>query len=117
MRTIMTMRTSLHAIDDLNDVPDVIGHLFGAAQRSAGARLELVADTVTTTASVLGRAVSMLLFAVVAALLAVVCVCAGASALLSTSLGWGWSLVLVGVVQLCIAAVVARVALRTMAAT
>jgi hypothetical protein len=113
----MTMRTSLHAIDDLNDVPDVIGHLFGAAQRSAGARLELVADTVTTTAGVLGRAVSMLLFAVAAALLAVVCVCAGASALLSTSLGWGWSLVLVGAVQLSIAAVIARVALRAMATT
>jgi hypothetical protein len=110
----MMMRTPLQAVDDLNDVPDVVGQLFGAAQRAAGARLELVTDTVANTAAVLGRAVAMLLFAVAAALLAVMCVCAGASALMSPSLGWGWSLVVVGGIQLAVAAVVARVALRTM---
>ncbi len=111
----MKPSTPLYAVDDLNDVPDVVGQLLGAAKRAAGARLELVADTVTNTAGGLGREVSMLLFAVAAALLAVVCVCAGASALLSTSLGWGWALVLVGAVQLAISAVIARLALRTMA--
>jgi hypothetical protein len=110
----MTTRTPLQAIE-LDDVPDVVGQLLGAAQRAAGARLELVADTVTNTAGVLGRAVAVLLFAVAAAFLAVVCVCAGASALMSTSLGWGWSLVLVGGVQLAVAAMMARVALRSMA--
>lgn len=112
----MMPSTPLRAVADLNDVTDVVGDLFGAAQRAAGARLELVADTVTNTAGVLGRAVAMLLFAVAAALLAVVGVCAGTAVLLSPSLGWGWSLVLVGTVQLAIATVMGVVALRTMAA-
>lgn len=116
LSSFMMEATPRRAIDDLSDVPDVVGHLFGAAQRAAGARLELVADNVSAGAAVLGRAASLLLLAVVAALLALVCVSAGAAALLSPSLGWGWSFVVIGGALFALAGVVAHGALRAMAA-
>lgn len=112
----MMSRTPLHSVPDLDDVPDAVERLMGAAERAAAARIDLATHGVAATAKTYSRSLALLALSAAAGVLAWIALTAGAVVLMSEALGWGWSLVIMGAVQIIVAIAIAIPALRTMVA-
>jgi len=106
-----------HRVEPAPALPEAFERLASAAERAAGARLDLAMHGITQTVKSFGASAAMLAGALFIGIFAWLCLIAGSVALLALVMPLGLAFVIVGAVQLVIAAAVAVPALKTMRAT
>lgn len=106
-----------HRIEPATAIPEAVERLASAAERAAGARLDLAMHGITQTVKSFGASAGMLVGALFVAVFAWTCLVAGSVALLALVLPLGVAFVIVGGAQLAIAAAIAVPAIKTMQAT
>lgn len=106
-----------HRVEPATAIPDAVERLAAAAERAAGARLDLALHGVAQTVKSFGQSAAMLVGALFVGVVAWLCLVAGSVALLSSVLPMGVAFVIVGGLQLVVAASIAVPAIKTMQAT
>ena len=106
-----------HRVEPAAPLPEAFERLASAAERAAGARLDLAVHGITQTVKSFGSSAAMLFIALFVGIFAWTCIVAGSVALLALAMPLGLAFVIVGALQLLIATAVAVPAVKTMRAT